>query len=830
MTCSCGCGGACGEAPTRFPIQNPSGLAQIAYRAGTFATFRRALLLALPGESELAAWQPTAGDDLGLQVVDWWAYIADVLTFYNERIANEDYLGTAALDASVAHLVSLLGYRPRPGIGAVGTLAAIASGPGPLVLPKGLAIASKATPAVPSQTFETVATTTFAQPTSVPGPTPDDLGTAPPVNGPPPAVPGAAEPAGHTQLIARGGVLVKGSPTAVAVGDRLLLMTKAWSDPDDPVVVVSVTALVPEKDPHGRKNTRIRLDGTSALPATAKAADYRLAYSTHTGHLSTLPSGATVVTNSTLVLDGPARYLKAGDPLLVTTPGAGTGGSPGDGFDVVRLTQYAEALWYANAPSASNPGTPPSGDTPGIPLVVAMLTVKASSSANLAGDYGSQVSKVAVHSGWRDVGPLLDTPVHTLTALPNRLTLAVKPAAGPGVATPALVEDANGVGASVAATPDPDSSDVTISGTDTTAKNPALQAPLRILWDLVTVSRGATVRDEVLGSGDATRPGQDFALSKAPVTFLTDFPGRSGDGYSSTVILAVGGRYWTEVPSLYGHGPDEAVFETYNDDDGRTHVRTGNGETGRRLPSGAVVSATYRVGSGSAVPAAGSLSQVLTAVPNLRSVRNPVPPAGGSDPEPAADIRRLAPRSVLTFGRAISGDDYAAEAAAAPGVTRAATAWEWDPVEQRPTVRVYVGDDSGAVANAKAALRAQADPNRPLIVVPAVGCLTALQLVLRLDPTYVAEAVYAQVRSAVLDKIFAPGVLPLGEPLYRSRIEEVVTDVPGVLATHNLLMAWIRNGFHLSAGPRFVPGDGGFFALQSQYLFLSEEVAVGDDD
>ena len=268
----------------------------------------------------------------------------------------------------------------------------------------------------------------------------------------------------------------------------------------------------------------------------------------------------------------------------------------------------------------------------------------------------------------------------------------------------------------VTATPVAGSSEVTISGGSAT-----LQAPLRLLWDLVKVSRGATVSEEKLGAGDATQAGQDSTLAKSPVTFLADFPGRSGDGYSSTVILTVAGRYWTEVPTLYGHGPEESVFCTYNDDEGKTHVRTGNGETGRRLPSGAAVSATYRVGSGAAVPPAGSLSQVLTAVPNLRSVRNPVPPVGGSDPEPASDIRRLAPRSVLTFGRAISGDDYAAVAAAAPGVTRAASAWEWDPVEQRPTVRVYVGDDAGALASAKAALRAQADP----IPCPTTGAAAA---------------------------------------------------------------------------------------------------------
>ena len=36
-----------------------------------------------------------APGDLGLQVLEWWAYLGDILTFYNERIANEGYLRTA---------------------------------------------------------------------------------------------------------------------------------------------------------------------------------------------------------------------------------------------------------------------------------------------------------------------------------------------------------------------------------------------------------------------------------------------------------------------------------------------------------------------------------------------------------------------------------------------------------------------------------------------------------------------------------------------------------------------------------------------------------------
>ena len=356
-------------------------------------------------------------------------------------------------------------------------------------------------------------------------------------------------------------MLVKGTPTSIAAGDRLLLIAKSWQQPGDPAAVVTVTGLVTEKDPHGRKNTRVLLTGASSL-GSGTAHDFRLVRATRTAHLSTLPAGATVVSASTIVLDSTARYLTAGDPLLLELPGAGTGLSPGSGFDLVQLTSYAEVLWYANAPDPSTPTSPPpTDDAPGIPLLLASLTVGGHSGSDLPGTYAARPGETAVRAGWSDVGVLLDTPAGTLTALPGHLTLAQSPAAPAGTATPAIIEDANGNGMTVAATPAAGSGEVTIAAADPGQPVPALQAPLRILWDLVTVSRGASVRGEVLGAGDAQRASQDFTLSKTPVTYLSDAPGRSGDGYSSTVTLAVGGRYWSEVPALYGHRPDEAIFD-----------------------------------------------------------------------------------------------------------------------------------------------------------------------------------------------------------------------------------------------------------------------------
>ncbi len=57
-------------------------------------------------------------DDPAIALLDAWATVGDVLTFYQERIANEGYLRTATERRSVLELARLVGYQPRPGVAA----------------------------------------------------------------------------------------------------------------------------------------------------------------------------------------------------------------------------------------------------------------------------------------------------------------------------------------------------------------------------------------------------------------------------------------------------------------------------------------------------------------------------------------------------------------------------------------------------------------------------------------------------------------------------------------------------------------------------------------
>ena len=66
----------------------------------------------------LAALGTRDSDDFTIALLDAWAVASDVLTFYNERLAQESYLRTARERISLQELGRLIGYRLRPGVAA----------------------------------------------------------------------------------------------------------------------------------------------------------------------------------------------------------------------------------------------------------------------------------------------------------------------------------------------------------------------------------------------------------------------------------------------------------------------------------------------------------------------------------------------------------------------------------------------------------------------------------------------------------------------------------------------------------------------------------------
>ena len=104
-------------------LWNRPGLSTLAYRIGTFGTFRAALLEDIAKQTELAGLTTRESDDYAITLLELFAAVGDVLTFYNERIVNELFLRTARERDSILRLVRLIGYRLNPGLAATAMLA-----------------------------------------------------------------------------------------------------------------------------------------------------------------------------------------------------------------------------------------------------------------------------------------------------------------------------------------------------------------------------------------------------------------------------------------------------------------------------------------------------------------------------------------------------------------------------------------------------------------------------------------------------------------------------------------------------------------------------------
>ncbi|WP_344664074.1 putative baseplate assembly protein [Catenulispora yoronensis] len=140
---------------TPEPVFNPPGRPALAYRAGDHASFRASMLARLASRPELDPLTTRDPDDPAIALLDCWAVVADILTFYQERIANEGYLRCATEAGSVTRLGRLVGHRPRPALAADTYLAYTLDPGADTVIPAGSSAKSQAADGRLPQTFET---------------------------------------------------------------------------------------------------------------------------------------------------------------------------------------------------------------------------------------------------------------------------------------------------------------------------------------------------------------------------------------------------------------------------------------------------------------------------------------------------------------------------------------------------------------------------------------------------------------------------------------------------------------------------------------------------
>jgi predicted phage baseplate assembly protein len=152
--CTCGCcDGVCAVTPA--DTYNPPQRDEITYRIGTYGAFRESMQARLSAYEALRPLTTRDSDDPTIALLDCFAVIADVLTFYQERIANEGYLRTATEPGSLAELGQLVGYRARPALGATTYLAYTLDPDAKTLIPAGSGAKSVPRQNELPQTFET---------------------------------------------------------------------------------------------------------------------------------------------------------------------------------------------------------------------------------------------------------------------------------------------------------------------------------------------------------------------------------------------------------------------------------------------------------------------------------------------------------------------------------------------------------------------------------------------------------------------------------------------------------------------------------------------------
>jgi hypothetical protein len=789
------------------PLDIPSGLSRIYRQIAGFPGFREAMLHSASAPehaAQLGRWRGSGPQDLGVMLLEMWAYVADVLAFYDEVHAHECYLRTARREESVRDLVARLDYRPRPAVASLVELALLADGRAALTLPAGTAFRSAAFGDEPPQVFE-ISGELIIHP----------LRSRWDVESPrPTTVDGTGGPGATTGSLR----LDRARSAKWAEGDLVLVQP-------DPTVTGTwqprvVTAAEPATDAFGDRWLDLDLDTDVALGAGRALAGVRLLRPTKRAGL-TLQSGVTAVEEpamsdpTALVLDGLYRDIRVGEVVLVQCTASGL-----EGVRWFRVTAVAETT--ADVTVAQNTD---GGDVVAkIPLT--RITLDADIDDSFRGsseDWDPEdAAALLVHYGLRDAGRL-GAPRQSTLGVTHPIALAAAPTPVDDTGTTRFaLQDVDGV--ALAGNGTVDFAERILTPTSFDEPRVELTLPVTTFGNIATATRGETVSGEVIGSGDATATNQQFTLAKSPLTYVAS--ATSLEGYAPTLRVWVNGVEWFERPTFFGATVEDRIFVTALDTKGKATVTFGDGVRGARLPTGVDnVVATYRKGAGAAAPPAGSIAQIARGVARLRGVRQPFAAYGGADAEPPETIRTGAPRQALTLGRAVGILDMEAFAAAANGVRAVSVRWAWDARGLRPMVKVWVVGDGDVASTVRMRLLAVSDPNTPIAVAAATPVPVTLEIDVTADPTYDGATVVANVAAALLD---APGgalaieSLGIGRPLYFSRLYAAIHAVPGV---QTVSLAWSRDGAVVTDYGD-TPGEGAYFDL-SAGITVNQEVYIG---
>jgi len=775
-------------------IWNRPALSAIKYRVGSYSSFKTAMLNSISKDPNLSGWTARSSDDFGIAFIDMWAYLCDILTFYQERTANEAYLRTAILPESVRKLAGLLDYRPSPGASASVDLAFIAEKDKQVSIPLQLQVQSVPGQNEKPQKFETIqpiiaysSLNELRLRTTVP----QILGM------------------GSTRAI------VKGINKGLKAGDYILVLgEEREKDPGSEIWDLRRISSVDEdrerantiiswKDGLGHensntkppKNPKIFAFRLKAYPFGHNAIDWRLIP----------PSLREPTSKSPLYPDNWNDKCLPEDELNENWIF----------LDSVYSSIQPES-WIALISS-----TAPE-DHPSYPGYTEIFRIMEVAETNRSGYMiTSTVTRLTVDGIEKEKGkknalqpeniryfPLRSTTIMAqselmeLAEVPVTRTLSGKMlkldgyfpqieqghrmmlignlASDPGNLNSETVEVDQII-------EDQDKNDTLIILKKDLSVNFSIDS-VRIYGNIAPANHGETFV-EVLGDGDASATFQTFFLKKSPLTFIR----QAGvpHGVISTLEIWVGGILWHEVRDLYGCNWSERVYITNIDENGRISITFGDGITGARLPSGkANVTAKYRQGQGrEGNVGRARLANLLKKPVGLKGVTNPERASGGSDPESREEIRENAPNIVRTFDRVVSLRDFEDAAREYEGIAKARARMVWNGEELEVSLVVAADDDADLkteeLKKLQEYLNARRDTNRKLRIVLRKKVPIAIRVEVKVASDYLEENVLDSTTDA-LRSYFAFENQDIGQDIFLSDIYKALQRVDGLKAARIL--------------------------------------------
>ena len=261
-----------------------------------------------------------------------------------------------------------------------------------------------------------------------------------------------------------------------------------------------------------------------------------------------------------------------------------------------------------------------------------------------------------------------------------------------------------------------------------------------------------------------------------------------------------GDSLWIAQPDLLASSSIDQHFVAEVDDEGRAHLRFGNGELGRSPAPDTKFKATYRAGNGTAgnVGAESIAHIVFRRNPlsgGITRVRNPLAAAGGTNPEPVAEAKLFAPHAFRQgLQRAIIADDYRAlvERDFSSEVQRAAASLRWNGSRYEALIAVdEIGKEEAGNSLLAAIYRRMHRYRRighDIHVTSARLVPLLIEMHVCVHPHYLRGHVKSELLDLFSNRVLAdgrkgffhPDNLSFGEGIYLSRLIATAQAVEGV--------------------------------------------------